>query len=384
MNATSLSPRLNHVFLGIVICCSLVSSVSADEVQWRKDYNAARKEAAEKSRPIFLDIESDDCYHCRRLDAITFRDPAIVALLNERFIPLKIDGPREQALVQALRVNAYPTMVIAASDGKILGIIEGFLEANRLQDQLQRGLAASTPDWMARDFQEATKAIASGEYGQAVGLLKRVLEDGKDRPVQSKARQVLLELEQQATGRLTKARQMEDRGQTLEAVDLLTELLSKYSGTQAAHDGARLLTKLADQSEVQAVQRNRRATELLALARDDFRMQRYLSCLDSCDILVSTYKDLPQGQEGERLADQIRTNPERMTKVADDINERAANVYITLAESWMKKGDVDKASVYFDKVVKLYPESTVAEKAQVRLTSITNKSSSQPVQFKKP
>ena len=94
-------------------------------------------------------------------------------------------------MTESLRIQAYPTMIIAATDGKILAFVEGYQDAKPLTDHLQRSLAVQTPDWMARDFQEASKAIGTGEYAKAVSLLKNVLEDGKDRPVQTKSKAVL-------------------------------------------------------------------------------------------------------------------------------------------------------------------------------------------------
>src|SRR5438552_3978122 len=58
---------------------------------WRTDYNAARREATEKKRPLLLDFVTENCFWCKKLDSTTFRDPAIVALLNEQFIPIRID-----------------------------------------------------------------------------------------------------------------------------------------------------------------------------------------------------------------------------------------------------------------------------------------------------
>ena len=55
-----------------------------------------------------------------------------------------------------LRIHSYPTVVLAAPDGKILGTIEGFQDAPRFYENLQRALAAVTnPEWMLRDYQAA-------------------------------------------------------------------------------------------------------------------------------------------------------------------------------------------------------------------------------------
>src|SRR5206468_10945865 len=130
-------------------------------------------------------------------------------------------------------------------------VLEGYQDAAPLAEQLRKVAAAySPPDWMVRDFQEAAKAIAASDYGRAVVLLKSVTQDGKDRGVQVKARQVLQDLEQQAAGRLTRAKQLHDRGQSVEAADALADLLKSYAGTQAATDGAMLLSSLGARPEL--------------------------------------------------------------------------------------------------------------------------------------
>ena len=97
-----------------------------------------RKEANEKGLPLFIKCYSDGCYHCQRLDAGPFRDPANVDLLSDRYIPLKVDGTKSPKLIEALRIQSYPTMIIAATDGKIISFIEGYQETKALTDHLQR------------------------------------------------------------------------------------------------------------------------------------------------------------------------------------------------------------------------------------------------------
>src|SRR5439155_2447315 len=156
-------------------------------------------------------------------------------VLNEQFIPLKVDAQRDPRLTEALRIQSYPTLVLAAPDGKILGTLEGYMEAGRLHDHLQRVLVAlGNPEWMARDYQEAAKAIAASDYARAIALLKSIAQDGQNLPAQIKARQLLQDLEQQAANQLARARQLDEKGQTEEAAALFAELLRVFAGTQAA------------------------------------------------------------------------------------------------------------------------------------------------------
>jgi thioredoxin-like negative regulator of GroEL len=363
---------------------ALLVPAQAQEVQWRRDYNEARREAAEKGRPLLLDFGTENCFWCKKLDATTFRESDIVAAVNERFIPLKVDANKSPALAEALRIVSYPTLILAAPDGKILGAFEGYQDAPRLHEHLQRALSSlSNPEWMSRDYQEAAKAIAVSDYSRAVALLKSITQDGKDRPVQVKAQQLLKDLEQQAAGQLARAKQLDDKGQATEAMNKLSELLRVYAGTQAAAEGGQLLTTLAAKPEIKAQVRLRRARELLVQAREDYRTQQYLCCLDRCHILADSYADIPEGGEAMQLAAEIKNNPEWLQQACESLTNRLSSLYLSLAETWIKKGQPQQAAQYLDRVIKSFPGTRDAETAQVRLANIQGRSTWQ-AEFKKP
>jgi thioredoxin-related protein len=134
-------------WLVVVVAVELGSAgaAAAQEVRWRQDYAAARKEAAASGRPLLLDFGNEGCVWCRKLDATTFRDRAVVELLNERFIPVKVDGDREEWLTRAAAVNAFPTLVILSADGKIVGRHEGYADAAKMTTLLKQAAPAEAP-----------------------------------------------------------------------------------------------------------------------------------------------------------------------------------------------------------------------------------------------
>src|SRR5438445_621142 len=136
----------------------------------------------------------------------------------------------------------------------------------------------------------------------ATAVRKTICEDDKDLPIQKNAKKVLRELEKQADNRLAHARKMEDQGQTLEAIDTLGDLMRVYAGTPAANEAKGLLTALAAKPEIRERQRSRRARELLAQARDEFRTQQFYGCLEKCELIAANYPDLPEGLEASQLA----------------------------------------------------------------------------------
>jgi hypothetical protein len=337
----------------------------AQEVAWRTDYNRARQEAAEKGLPLIVDIGTENCVWCKQLDARTFKDPALVAYLNERTIPLRIDAQRTPGLADALKIQSYPTLVFAGPDGRILGVQEGFVEASQLREEVTRTVSlVVAPEWMLRDYQDAVRASSDGQPAKALALLRNVIEDGKDRLVQGKARQLLQELERQGAAKLQEAKAVTDRTKTAAALNHITQ---DYPGTPAAHEAAQVLAAPTDTSDTS---RTRVARELLNRAKEDYRTQQFSCCLDRCENLTARFGDLPESADALRLEADIKANPEWMKLACDQLGERLSVLYLGLAEDFLKRGQPQQASFYLERVVMAFPNSRYAESARTRLSQI--------------
>jgi thioredoxin-like negative regulator of GroEL len=351
---------------------------------WRTDYNTARKEAQEKGLPLLIVVGTENCFYCRKLEANTLRDPRIVGMLGGAFVALKIDANQHPSLTSALKVQVYPTIVMAGPDGKIHAFIEGYVEPDRMAEHMKRtSTLASTPDWAARDYNEATRAIAAGDYPRAVTLLKGIIKDGPERPVAVKSKEALDQIDRQAAGRLARAKELDQQGFTAEAMDALADVCRSYAGTQAADEAAGLMAGLAEKPETVAKQRARRSRDLFAAACEDFRTQRYYDCLQKCEQLSTSYADLPEAKEAAGLAAEIQNNPERLAVACDQMNDKAAAMNLALAEAWMKKGQEKEALACLDKVVKLSPNSPYAVQAQTRMNAIRGGNPAVPTGFNK-
>jgi outer membrane protein assembly factor BamD (BamD/ComL family) len=353
-------------------------------VRWRADYATSRQEAQKTGRPLFLDVSTEWCGPCRKLESTTFRDPAIVRMLNEQFVPLKVDGTKDKVLTEALKVQGYPTLILAGPDGKILQTIEGYVDAARFREHLQGALnIVANPEWLQRNYQDAAKAAAAGDYARAITFLRAMLEDRQNRPIQQQALVLLQDIELQANQRLLRARQMEDRGQYLEALDSLSELMQTFAGTQAANEAGQIFTVLADKPEVKSQRRRQRAAELLAQAKNDFRSKQYLCCLDRCQLLSVSFGDLPEGNEAVLLLEQIKNDPEWLRNACEVLSERLGDMYLAQAESWMRKGQTPLALQCLERVIATLPNSRYAEMAKVRLAQIQGRPSAYQVEFEK-
>ena len=116
---------------------------SAQAVQWRPDYGAARREAAEHKQPLVLVFSAEYCTWCQQMERTTLRDPEVVGVLNRRFVPVKVaaDDARNGSLVSGLGLQGLPAVVLVAPGGQVLATREGYLDAAGFLALLNRALA---------------------------------------------------------------------------------------------------------------------------------------------------------------------------------------------------------------------------------------------------
>ena len=99
---------------------------SGSLVRWTP-ISLASAAALRSHRPIFYEFSAEWCGPCHLLEREVFMDPTLAAKINERYIAVQVvdrqreDGhnePAVQELMDRYNVNAFPTVVIAAADGK--------------------------------------------------------------------------------------------------------------------------------------------------------------------------------------------------------------------------------------------------------------------------
>lgn len=224
-------PRRN-VGIGTVVAAFIVlgwaGSASAQEVRWRHDYTAARKEATATGRPLLLDFGNEGCVWCRKLDATTFRDPGVVATLNERFIPVKVDGDRDEWLTRAVGVQAFPTLVLVSPEGRVIARHEGYADVVKMTALLRQAPPKEAP----------RPVVNPNPLGTA------------------------------ATDLLTQARADHDAGRYLSCIGRCDKLISDYPTSAAATEARRLSAGITADPEKWRQVTGQLQADLTALHRD--------------------------------------------------------------------------------------------------------------------
>lgn len=94
-------------------------------------------------QPVMLDFYADWCTDCKTMEKTTFRDPAVVAALDDHLL-LKLDMTENtdahQALLKSLQVFGPPTMLFYNADGQELRDyrLVGHIKAEQMLEHLSR------------------------------------------------------------------------------------------------------------------------------------------------------------------------------------------------------------------------------------------------------
>lgn len=67
-------------------------------IEWMSFEEAVELNEAGDERAVFIDVYTDWCGWCKRMDATTFKDTSVVRLMNQHFIAVKLDGEEKDTI----------------------------------------------------------------------------------------------------------------------------------------------------------------------------------------------------------------------------------------------------------------------------------------------
>ena len=132
----------------------LISAKAQEKVKWYSIEEAV-KLAAENPRVLVIDVYTDWCGWCKRMDASTFSDPEVAKVMNAHFYPVKMDaegkedviigdrtfkfvdngrrGYHEIAAVVTKGRLSYPTISYVDARGRVLEASPGYKTADQFK-----------------------------------------------------------------------------------------------------------------------------------------------------------------------------------------------------------------------------------------------------------
>lgn len=147
------------IFALIILLGSTSFSQEQTEIKWLNIEKAFQiNKESENPKPIFIDVYTDWCGWCKRLDATTFKDEKVVKYLSENYLCVKLNAEQKEDIVfkkhtyhfvpngkrgyhefAALLLNgrlAFPSMVVLSPTNQRTHYFAGYLSAEALLKKL--------------------------------------------------------------------------------------------------------------------------------------------------------------------------------------------------------------------------------------------------------
>jgi uncharacterized protein YyaL (SSP411 family) len=146
-------------------------------VQWLTWGIGAFERASIERKPVLLSIAAPWCQWCREMDRTSYGDPGVACLINDRFVPIRVDADRRPDISERYTLGGWPTTAFLTSAGQIVGG-GTYIAADRMTRVLQQVLAAfgSRQDEIARRAAAAPASDIEGRVYEECELVSSVFE----------------------------------------------------------------------------------------------------------------------------------------------------------------------------------------------------------------
>lgn len=135
----SVSMLLRLSFLILLFLPVAAIAENPVKVDWKSSLPAGLEEARRSHRLVYVEVVTEWCGYCRRLQTVDYPRSEVQKLLS-RFVTVSIDGDRQPEVARQFRVQGYPTLLILSPAGNILVRVDGYPGRERLVDVLEKTL----------------------------------------------------------------------------------------------------------------------------------------------------------------------------------------------------------------------------------------------------
>jgi uncharacterized protein YyaL (SSP411 family) len=92
----------------------------AAEIGWRPWGEKAFQEAQVADKPVLLAISAVWCHWCHVMDETSYSDAEVIRLVNERYVPIRVDNDERPDVNRRYNMGGWPSTVFLTPDGEIV------------------------------------------------------------------------------------------------------------------------------------------------------------------------------------------------------------------------------------------------------------------------
>jgi uncharacterized protein YyaL (SSP411 family) len=128
-----------RVLLSLLVCLGVPTNAAAANKSplwsgWTVDLF---ERAGKQNRFILLDLEAVSCHWCHVMEETTYRDPAVVDLIEARYLPVRVDQDANPDLANRYGDYGWPATIVFAPDGAEIVKRRGYISPDRFAELLR-------------------------------------------------------------------------------------------------------------------------------------------------------------------------------------------------------------------------------------------------------
>ena len=90
------------------------------KINWLEWGSEAFSHAKKEDKPILLDISAVWCHWCHVMDNTTYSDNEVAKIINEKFIPIKVDNDKRPDVNARYNMGGWPTTAVLTPEGEVI------------------------------------------------------------------------------------------------------------------------------------------------------------------------------------------------------------------------------------------------------------------------
>lgn len=111
------------------------------ELSWLS-FDSAKTVAGKENKKILVDVYTDWCGWCKKMDRDTYSDTRVMKYLNDSFVVAKLNPELDETVVykgkeisngefaQSMGIHGYPTLLFFDSSGEVITGLSSYLKAD--------------------------------------------------------------------------------------------------------------------------------------------------------------------------------------------------------------------------------------------------------------
>jgi len=153
-------------------------------ISWRTWSGEAFEEARRRDAPVLLAIGAPWCHWCHVMDERSYSDPDVVRIVQDRFVPVRVDADRRPDVDARYNLGGWPTTAVLNPEGRLLtgatyvpaGALRDWL--SRVADSYSGGAVPEGIDSVAAEAGDVTRSEVSWEvYDEVLDILQAAYDE---------------------------------------------------------------------------------------------------------------------------------------------------------------------------------------------------------------